>query len=771
MKLRNLLGGALFLFCTTFYSQTLTQTVKGRVLELETNMPIFGVNITVINSDKGGVTDEKGYFRIENMSVGRTTFLASSIGYEDVVVSEVLIGSAKEVDLEIYLMEAIGQLDEVLIVAKDKVKPYNEVAAVSARAFSVEETKRFPASISDPGRMAQSFAGVGNTDDETNEIVIRGNAPNQLLWRIEGVEVPEPNHFSEEGYSSGAVSMLSSNMLGNSDFFTGAFPAEYGNAISGVFDINLRNGNSEKTEASFQFGVLGTDFAIEGPFSKNSKASYLVNYRYSTLSLLDKMIDISDGSTPTYQDLSFKIKVPIGEKTNLSIWGIGGWSEENEDDQEYNGYINNEFFESKTYMSGISLDHIFKKQSKLKFGVSFSGNASDFVYNERNDDTEYNYKEIDKLKNDAIRITADYSKKFSSQSTLKVGGVVSLLSYDFLTVRNIQGENNIDVNENGNGTMFQLYAQEIYRFNSKLSGSIGLHGTYFSINEDTSIEPRLGLEWKFLPKHTLSAGFGIHSRKMPLNQYFVQIESPNGANVTPNTNLDLMRATHYVLGYDWRVIRNGHLKIEAYYQRQNNVAVSKNPDFTDSYVNGYFIKDALSDTGVGRNYGIDFTFEKFFSNQYYFLMTTSVFDSKYEALDKNWYSSRFNTKFNFNLVGGKEFSVGKGKNNILGINGKVMYKGGNLGTPLDLEIYEETGNLELNQGLRNSVQFKDYFRVDVSFNYRLNRPKVAHIFSLDIQNATNRDNVYLERYNPETDQIETYYQLGLIPIINYKIEF
>jgi len=765
---RNISTVLIFLFCFTVSAQTLKQTVKGRVLESESNVPLSNVNVSLLDSDKGAITDEDGYFKIENVSVGRASFLFSYIGYEDVLISEVLISSAKEVYLNVQLTEYVGKLDEILIVSKDKVKANNEVSAVSARAFSVEETSRFPVSISDPGRMALSFAGVANSDDETNEIVVRGNAPNQLLWKIEGVEVPEPNHFSEEGYSTGAVSILSSNMLGKSDFLTGAFSAEYGNALSGVFDIRLRDGNSEKNEYSFQFGVLGTDFAIEGPFSKNYGGSYNVNYRYSTLGLLDKMIDLTEGSTPTYQDLSFKIQLPFGEKTSLSIWGIGGMSEENDDPEVYNGYTNTEVFESKTYMSGISLSHNFKKGQLIKLGVSFSGNGSDFKYTESKEDIGYNYVAVDNLKNNAIRVTADYSKKFNAKSTLKIGGVTSFLNYDLLTATKIDGEDNIDVSEKGNGTMFQFYLQEKYRFSSKFMGVIGVHSTYFSINKDVSIEPRIGLEWNLFPKHSLSFGFGIHSRKMPLNQYFVSLD--NGTS-TPNTSLDLMRANHYILGYDWRIIKNGHLKMELYYQKLNKVAISKNPEFTDSFVNGYFINDELSDTGIGENYGAELTFEKFFSNQYYFLITTSLFDSKYRAANKVWYNGRFNYNYMFNAVGGKEFTVGKTNNNSIGVNGKILFRGGNIVTPIDYDILEESGDIVLDQELRNSVSLDDYLRMDISFNYRLNRPKVSHTFSLDIQNLTNRNNAFTAAYSSEAGEFRTYYQLGLVPIFKYKIEF
>lgn len=762
------------LFVSVFTkAQTLTQTVKGRVLDAETELPLFGANIIVLNvgSQKGAITDERGYFRLEDVSVGRASFQFTYLGYEKFVVSEILIGSAKEVELTIYLTEALNELEEVVLIAPtDNIAPNNKLATVSARSFSVEETKRFPASLSDPGRMALSFAGVTNSDDTSNEIIIRGNAPNQLLWRIEGIEVPEPNHFSEEGYSPGNVSLISSSMLGKSDFFTGAFPATYGNALSGVFDINLRNGNNEKGEYAFQIGVLGADLTAEGPFSKTYSGSYLINYRYSTIALLNQIVDVTPGSTPTFQDVSMKFNFPLGTKTNLSLWGIGGISDEDEDPEIEGDFSSEEIFESKTYMTGLTLSHFLKNNDKLEARLSYSGNASDFIFEGRNTDTGDTFGDSDILRNSAIRISADYTKKFSAKTTVNAGAIASFLNYDVQTTATLNDQTAELVKENGKGTMAQGYVQAKYRFNNAVSTTFGFHSTYFSVNKDFVVEPRLGLEWKVNPKHTLSAGFGIHSRRMPLNQYFINIPDGNGFR-TPNTEVDLMQAVHYIIGHDWRIIKNGHLKIEVYYQDLNKVAIVKNPNFTASYLNGQFIPAELTDSGDGRNYGVELTFEKFFSQQYYFLSTASLYDTKYRAADGNWYDSAYNYNYTFNIVGGKEFTVGKKQNNTIGINAKTLLNGGKRATPIDQDFFEETGEVILDQSLRNTIELDSYYRLDASIYFRLNRPKAAHRISIDFQNITNRLNVDNIFYDGVTGAIETSYQLELVPFINYRIEF
>lgn len=215
------------------------------------------------------------------------------VGYEEVILSQIELKSAKELVLEIEMQEAVARFDEVVISGrKNKEKPVNEMASVSARSFTVEETSRYAAAAFDPAGMAQNFAGVtSGGDDLYNEIVVRGNSPKGVLWRLEGVEIANPNHFAAGGGQGGAISMLSSTTLGNSDFYTGAFPAEYGNALSGVFDLKLRKGNTQKRESSFMIGALGLEVGTEGPLSKKYGGSYLVNYRYSTLGFMIRFND------------------------------------------------------------------------------------------------------------------------------------------------------------------------------------------------------------------------------------------------------------------------------------------------------------------------------------------------------------------------------------------------------------------------------------------------------------------------------------------------
>lgn len=602
---------AIILCSIEMNAQRLTQDVKGKIIDQQTGYPIEGVNVILINSNplKGTTTNEKGEFILEGISVGRASFKFSLIGYEEYFASEIVISSAKQVVLNVKLIEAFGQLEEVVIATpKNNIKPNNKLATVSARSFDIEETKRFPASINDPGRMALSFAGVTTTDDATNEIIIRGNPSNQLLWRIEGMEVPTPSHFVGSGNRPGAVSMLNNNLLGKSDFFTGAFPAEYGNALSGVFDINFRRGNSDVNEYALQLGTLGADVSVEGPFSKNYKGSYLVNYRYSTLKLLNKVVEVSKGGAPIYQDVAAKLYFPLSDRSYISVWGMGGLSE----DDKKRKIVNNgaseedEFFKSATYMAGLTYSHSFKNNSKLNIRSSVSGTYSDVQYELMDITSKERIEERDEIYDNALRFNADYTKRINRKTTVKVGNTLSFLHYNIDDLR-ADANNRKETKEAGNAYLTQLYVQAKHRFTNNFSGILGVHSTYFSLNKGFSVEPRLGVEWRVDPKHTFSLGIGMHSRILPIKQYFTNI-----TNSQPNKKLESTSAIHYVLGYDWRIIKNGHFKVELYYQDLNNIAVTKNHLITDASMNGRVINTHLTSNGVGKNYGVEFTLKSFF---------------------------------------------------------------------------------------------------------------------------------------------------------------
>ena len=770
----------------------LFQTVRGTVIDKDSKMPLIGASVAIIGSSPfiGTATDAEGNFVMNKVPVGRHSFEVSYIGYEPFQLSHIQVISGKELVLPIEITESTTALEEVVITANiDKMKPLNEMAMVSTRPFSVEETSRYAASFHDPARMARSFAGVSTRDDLENSIVIRGNAPTNLLWRLEGIEIPNPNHYGNIGSSGGSISMLSISTLSNSDFLTGAFPAEYGNSISGVFDLKLRNGNQDKRESSFMLGTLGTEISTEGPFKKGQAATYLFNYRYSSLKILDELgfNPVPSGSVPNYQDLSFKFNFPAKDGSKFTLFGIAGLNADEENDIEPLLEDNlNTYNERETIglaIVGASYLKLISDKTYLK--TISTGNLSTLRFKFRrfntDDDNQVWFREIERYNIFDWRISTLINHKINSQNIVR-GGLIFNNSFFDLSFFN-QWINDTNprrleyLGDTGHAFTFQSYVQWKHKFDDRLALNGGLHYLFFQLNQQHSIEPRLAIQYQTKAGHHLNFGFGLHSYISHISTYFFKNPSAENPNFQLFKQATLPKAMHFILGYNHRFNQDLRIKAELYYQHLYKVPVSDDPnDFFISLLNIDDTYDAVNlltgnliNAGLGRNYGLEITLEKFLSNNYYFLSTISIYRSLFSNLNKEFFSSRFDSNFIGNFLLGKEFKVGK--NNIIGLNGRFTFAGGNRFSPIDLEASIERQAPVIDFENPNSEKVKNYTRIDFSIKYALNRPKVTHEFFLEVQNLLDHQNEQGQFFDRFNSRLQTIFQTGLIPNLNYRLSF
>jgi hypothetical protein len=750
-------------------------SIRGLVLDADTRIPLTGVSVVIAGSNPliGTVSDENGAFHFQRLPVGRYDLNIYYLGYEPRTVNNILLISGKEEVVRVELTESLIKLDEVTIMAgQHKGEPLNQLAAVSARSFTMEETKRYAGSFHDPARMAASYAGVTADPGGGNEIMIRGNSPRGLQWRLEGVEIPSPNHFSEEGATGGPISILNSTTLDHSDFLTGAFPAEYGNALSGVFDLNLRKGNNEKREYKLQVGMIGFEGAAEGPLIRGGNASFLVNYRYSTLAMFNAVgIKIAGDAVPEFQDLTFHLNLPAKKAGTFSIFGLGGISKIYE---EYSDWIN----DFGTDMGVFGVKHLYILNSKTYINTTLAMTAS------RNN--WWHQRQID---SDAFQLTNrehftywDYrgsiivNHKINPKHYLKTGFTYDDSKFDLFTDFYDRNDSVMvrEVDQKGRTGHWQAYASWRCRITGKLSLNTGLHFLYFSLNGNYSVEPRVGIRWQFTPAQSISAGAGIHSRLETLTNYLAERELGDGTVIQPNKHLEISKARHYVIGYQNNISKHFMIKGELYYQDLYDVPIEEDPTSSFSALNyAYGITTmTLGNGGTGRNYGVELTLEKFFSRTYYFLITSSVYQSKYRAGDGIERDSRYNGNYVFNLLGGKEFTLGRGPYPwTLGLGGRIIWAGGQRHTPIDLEASREEGNTVRKQELAWTEQYDDFIRFDFKAGFIKNRNKSTHTIELDIQNVTNRLNIMGDYYDPDEDRIDTWTQMGIIPSLIYRVEF
>ncbi len=786
MKLKLVLAFVLSGIVCTLNSQTLFQTVRGTVVDKISQTPIPGAVIQVMNVDPAMVTttDEDGKFTFAKVPVGKQSLNITYLGYKPSALQNLSVNSGKELVMNVNLEEDIKQMNEVEVTAKvEKNKPLNEMSTVSTRAFSVEETQKFAAAANDPARMALAFAGVISGPDGNNTISIRGNSPNGLLWRMEGVEIPNPNHFSNVGTSGGGISILSSQLLNNSDFSTGAFAAEYGNALSGVFDLKLRKGNNQKREYTIQLGVLGADIAAEGPFKKGYDGSYLINYRYSTLSVLGKIgVPLGDAIT-NFQDLSFNIYLPTKKAGAFSMFGFGGISDQTSyakkdslkwEEDEWLRYSSK--FSANTGAVGLTNTKLFSNQSYLKTALVFSGTENGYDENKMHDDyTTFTKQYLQRFLQSKITLSSVYTQKINAKSNIRSGFILNQLGYN-LSQKDL-GDSTVlieRINVKGSTQTAQAFFQWNYKVTPKLTTNVGLHYFHLLLNNSNSLEPRASLKYELTQKNVFTMGYGMHSQLQPTGVYFAKKQNDDNTFSTPNKNLKLSKAQHLVIGYD-RIINDfSHIKTEVYYQHLFNVPVSVDKTSTYSMLNevdGYNT-DQLTNKGLGRNYGLELTYERFLHKNLYYILSTSLYNSEYKAANDVWYNTRFNTNYAVTFTAGKEWILSeKRKNRVIGFNIKSIYVGGYRYTPIDLPASIAAGDAKFQTEKTFEDKNPDYYRLDIRVSVKRNYKHVTSTLALDIQNTTNRKNVGGQYFDMKTGSVKYWYQTPLLPLLSYRLEF
>jgi hypothetical protein len=774
-----------------FADETSGQVIRGRVVDKQTQVPLAGATVILLNSNPLVVTatNEDGEFRIDDVPLGRQTVIVSFIGYHQGQAANLIINSARETVLVIELDEKVELTEEVTVFGnRRKDRALNEMASVSARAFTVEETGRYAGSREDVARMAMNFAGVSGANDQRNDIIIRGNTPGGILWRLEDVDIPNPSHFAAAGTTGGPIGMLNNNTLRNSDFFTGAFPAEYGNAFSGVFDLNMREGNNEKHEFLGQVGFNGFELGAEGPFSAEGKSSFLANYRYSTLQVFD-MLGISFGTSgiPKYQDLSFKLNFPL-KNGRLSWFGLAGKSNISILDSDDNSadLYTNEGMDlvngSESVATGLNYSRIHNENTYSKFIISYVRQNTYTAMDQftPGEVVEFSYRED----NIEERISAKYifNKKFSRRLSSRSGITVDVFGHRLDAKQQRMDDEeweNLLNNQKAvisGPLLYSSYSQMVYKFSDRFEIKPGINLMYFSLNNHFSPEPRFGASWKTGTNTTLNFGYGKHARLQSMVTYFLETVYDGNKTVLDNKELDFLKAHHFVLGFDALLGNQFRLKAETYYQDLFDVPVEKKPS-SFSMVNtgagwGLNSRNSMVNDGEAWNYGVELTLEKFFHKNYYFLSTFSLFDSKYKASDGIIRNTAFNGHFVFNTLGGKEFRLSE--NSTLVFDAKVTWAGGKRYTPIDLEASKnsnEAFGTEYFDELAWSLQFPDYLKADVKLGFRKDGKRVSQLWEIYVENVTNHKNPINQLYSSSRDEIETVHQLGFFPLFNYRIYF
>ena len=757
------------------------QTIRGQVCDVASGEPMIGVTITVENgTTMATVSDVDGNFEIKNVPVGRHSVRATYIGYEPVLLKEQLVSSGKELVLTLRMRESISELGEVVVKPRvNKQLPLNEMAQVGARMFSVEEASRYAGGMADPARTASMFAGVA-TGGATNGISIHGNSPQMLQWRVEGVEVPNPNHFAEITEAGGGVfTSLNGTVLANSDFLTGAMPAEYGNALSGAFDMKMRVGNNTKYEHAVQVGTLGVDFASEGPLAKGSKASYLVNYRYSFLEIAKKLHAINmENETLDYQDLSFKLNMPTSKAGTFAVWFTGlidNYESDALDPSEWETLwdMNDSWSRQRSCALGVNHTFRFKTGGTLHSSVAFTG-----AYRKLGID-DYDVamtKMPDMLGRNSqwnVIVSTQHQHKFSSRYTMQNGFEHQHLDFhtwlDYIKV--VGGPLYRIYESEGNTGLTRLYTNHKVAISSRLSAVAGVNVMWFNLNNQWLVEPRVSVQYKLSPSSTISLAYALNSRKESTDTYFVL--NANG-QPTANKDLGLTRSHHISASFAQRLGENAMLKIEPYWQWLFDVPVEQGTTYSILNHNLFYQDRALVNEGAGRNYGIDLTLERYLKDGLYGMLTATLFKSEYRDAQGEWHHTRHDRGWITNILGGKEWMVGKGHKNVFGLNGRLTMMGGDRYTPMvpgtTFDDVAKRPDRTIPQDGDNPYSKQMNMNIGFAFSvkYTINKKHTSHHFILEY--------LQMRSFQGQTFDIRTHdlvdkFTSLTFPNIAYRVEF
>ncbi len=790
----------LFSFVTILATKAqMTQTIRGTVYDADAEFTLIGASVIVLDSDPliGTVTDIDGRFRLENIPIGRVSLKISFMGYEEQLIPNIVVNSAKEVVLNIPMQESVTQMNAVVISAnKNKGEALNDMSINSSRSISVEETSRYAGGFNDPSRIVSSFAGVATTGDGGNDIIVRGNSPKYIQWRLEGMQITNPNHFADQNAVGGAVSILNNNMMATSDFHTGAFAPEFGDALSGIYDVKLREGNNEHFETVLGIGLLGTDLTVEGPFKKGYRGSYVANYRYSNASLIDQLGLVDIVGIPYFQDGSFKVVLPTKNIGKFNIYGLGGTSGfrfENVTPAIWNtpGEPNlseqlTENVEKETFLGNAGLSHVlaFGERSVLRTSVSYSGegiNDDVFITEHLNDENSLETQSFkSRLIKSTYRAALTYSNKINARNKIEVGSKYALFDYEFKQDQDFALNGNLQnmVDFKENISTVRNYVSWKHRHGENLTLVAGIHNMNVLLNNKSTLEPRLGIKWAINPTNSLNLGYGNHSNMESVHNYYTKFTNSNGEEKLVNADLDLLKAHHFILGYEKRFSAQLRAKVELYYQHLYSLPLENNDTSIYSTINeGLEVRYVdLVNEGTGRNYGMELTLERFFHKNYYFLLNGSVYESKYTPLDGIERNTRFNGNYLVNLIGGKEFDgLGKNKNQTLGLNAKVFFGGGKKIIPLVRDgdgnaISDPVNGPLMDMDNAYDKKIEDLYQIIIAVSYKFNRPKATHELFFNLDNITNSKGKISEFYDErEEGNVGYVTQFGFFPNVMYRL--
>jgi hypothetical protein len=738
--------------------------IVGSILDHETQQPVDGAVVTIIELSLSAGTDADGKFEFRNIAYATYSLRVNSVGYITIVKTDVVVLSSRQSEVTIELIPVSYKTDTIDVVDKYFIRQPD----VTSSNFNLdfEEVRRAPGAVEDISRMVQSLPGVSPGNDQRNDLIVRGGSPSENLILADGIELPNINHYPSQGSTGGSISMINVKLVQDMNFSTGGFSARYGDKLSSIMDIRLREGSRERFLSDINLSTAGFGGVIEGPLFGNN-SSFLFSARKSYLNLIRGAIRLS--AVPDYWDFNLKAVYDISKNNKLTFIGLGGIDKikfegeasEISDDNPYGNAVGDQW----QYSAGITLKSLFRDGYILN---TLSNINSSYYFNLkelRTNDVLFDY-DSDEIE---FGFKSELFYQMNRSNNIITGGIIKHAAlknnFYFRADTSDFGDPLPELRVNNNTDFFKAAAFAQYTlklFKDVLILNAGIRLDHFSaITDKNVISPRFGASFKVTPVTTISFSGGTF------------FQSPEYLWLTTdplNKELKYIKALQLIAGVEHLFTDELRVNVEAYYKKYNNYPVSY---YIPTYIlmnggteNGpNFLGRAVS-SGYGFTKGIDLSVhKKLTGNGIYGMINYSLLESRVTAEEGGEKPGSFDYRHNLTVIAGYQLS----NDWLIGI--KYRYTSGRPYTPFDVErsVIANRGVLDFSRF--NEARYKDYSRLDIRVDKRWNFKKVSIVSYIEMQNVLNTENVYQYFWNKYKNELGTIYQWAFLPVGGVSVQF
>ncbi|MFT7029399.1 MAG: hypothetical protein ACJA2C_000785 [Marinoscillum sp.] len=736
-----------FFILSIFFSTSIiaqpdkTGSLAGTITDTKTGESLIGVTVLLEGTTLGAVTDLDGFYLIKDIEPKSYSVQINYVGYKPTIKYNVVIRSGGSPDLNVSLEESTTELEGVVVTANPFEKL--EETPLSIQRLSREEIATYPGGNNDIAKVVQSLPGVsGSVGGFRNDVIIRGGAPNENVYYLDGIEIPNINHFATQGSAGGPVGLLNVSFFEGVNLSTSSFGAQYDNVLSGVLQFDQRNGNNRNFQSNIRVSSSEAALTLEGPLFKggeeDSKTSFIISARRSYLQLLFKAIGLP--FLPDYWDYQYKITHKIDDYNDLTFTGVGSIddfsvNEPDDYDEEQQAILDQiPIIRQWTTSSGLSWKRRFKNTPGY-MTTALSTNILNNNFKQYSDNVNQTGLIFDNnSREQETKLRYNYTR-FLDQWTVSAGGVIQNANYSNTT---LDVANGFSYDNGLNFWRYGIHGQASRSYlNDRLDVSLGVRldgNTFMNTGNEIyrTFSPRGALSYQLdkAGKWSASASIGRYYKIPP----YTILGFENNAGALINQDVKYIQSDHYVAGIEWLITPTTRITVEGFYKRYADYPVSQVDSVSLANLGGDFSvlgNEPVSSVGLGRTYGAEFLVQKKFTKNFYGILAYTLFSSEYTGFDQDTYlSSTWDSGTLITFTGGYKF----GKN--WEVSARVRYVGRTPYAPVDeQETLDNYPTIVLDYDRLGQMRLSTFNQTDIRIDKKWNLTGFTLDLFLEFQNA------------------------------------